>query len=160
MRFFTGRSLVDKLIMNSGGIEAKVAALDGGADDYLTKPFHTPELFARMRVLLRHAGGTRTETSIQTGDLRIEFATRAVFLKDHELRLTATEYALLRILALNLGKVMTHSQLLREVWGPESESNSHYLRIYMRQLRKKIELDASAPKLLINDPGIGYRLMG
>jgi two-component system KDP operon response regulator KdpE len=142
------------------GVEEKVAALDNGADDYLTKPFHTPELFARLRALLRHAPGTQSVTQIKTGDLKVDFASRAVFLGDKEIHLTATEYALLRILALNIGKVITHSQLLKEVWGPISDQNSHYLRIYMRQLRKKIEQDPSMPKLLINDPGIGYRLLG
>jgi two-component system KDP operon response regulator KdpE len=141
------------------GVEEKVAALDNGADDYLTKPFHTPELFARLRALLRHASGTQSVTQIKTGDLKIDFASRAVFLKEKEIHLTATEYALLRILALNIGKVITHSQLLKEVWGPISDQNSHYLRIYMRQLRKKIEQDPSMPKLLINEPGIGYRLL-
>jgi two-component system KDP operon response regulator KdpE len=140
-------------------VEEKVAALDNGADDYLTKPFHNPELFARLRALLRHASGTQSVTHIKTGELKVDFASRAVFIKDQEIHLTATEYALLRILAMNLGKVVTHSQLLKEVWGPTSDDNSHYLRIYMRQLRKKIEQDPSMPKLLINEPGIGYRLL-
>jgi two-component system KDP operon response regulator KdpE len=141
-------------------VEEKVAALDNGADDYLTKPFHNPELFARLRALLRHASGAQPVTQIKTGELKVDFASRAVFIGDKEVHLTATEYALLRILALNLGKVVTHSQLLKEVWGPTSDQNSHYLRIYMRQLRKKIEQDPSMPKLLINEPGIGYRLLG
>jgi len=141
------------------GVEEKVYALDSGADDYLTKPFHNAELFARLRALMRHAGGDKTATAVQTGNLKIDFSARAVFLNSTEIHLTATEYALLRLLALNLGKVITHSQLLREIWGPESEPNSHYLRIYMRQLRKKIELDPSAPRMLINEPGIGYRLI-
>jgi two-component system KDP operon response regulator KdpE len=140
-------------------VEEKVAALDNGADDYLTKPFHNPELFARLRALLRHASGAQPVTQIKTGELKVDFASRAVFIKDQEVHLTATEYALLRILTLNLGKVVTHSQLLKEVWGPTSDQNSHYLRIYMRQLRKKIEQDPSMPKLLINEPGIGYRLL-
>lgn len=140
-------------------VEEKVAALDNGADDYLTKPFHNPELFARLRALLRHASGAQSVTHIKTGELKVDFASRAVFIKDQEIHLTATEYALLRILAINLGKVVTHSQLLKEVWGPTSDQNSHYLRIYMRQLRKKIEQDPSMPKLLINEPGIGYRLL-
>jgi two-component system KDP operon response regulator KdpE len=141
------------------GVEDKVAALDCGADDYLTKPFHNPELFARLRALIRHSGGAITETQVITGALKIDLAARMVFLNDLEIHLTATEYALLRLLATNIGKVITHSQILREIWGPASEENSHYLRVYMRQLRKKIEIDPSASKLLINEPGIGYRLL-
>jgi two-component system, OmpR family, KDP operon response regulator KdpE len=141
------------------GVGDKVSALDAGADDYLTKPFHTPELFARLRAVMRHARGTETETRIVTGNLTVDLAARAVFLRESEIHLTATEYALLRLLAVNLGKVMTQQQLLKEIWGPASEGNSHYLRVYMRQLRKKIEQDPSSPKLLINEPGIGYRLL-
>jgi two-component system, OmpR family, KDP operon response regulator KdpE len=141
------------------GVEDKVSALDTGADDYLTKPFHNPELFARLRALMRHAGGVTAETQVSTGALKVDFTARTVFLNKLEIHLTATEYALLRLLAANLGKVMTHSQILREVWGPTAGENSHYLRVYMRQLRKKIEIDPSAPKLLINEPGIGYRLL-
>lgn len=141
------------------GVEDKVSALDSGADDYLTKPFHIPELFARMRALMRHAGGVIAETQVSTGNLKVDFTARAVFLNELEIHLTATEYALLRLLAANLGKVITHSQILREIWGPTAGENSHYLRVYMRQLRKKIEKDPSAPKLLINEPGIGYRLL-
>lgn len=141
------------------GVEDKVSALDSGADDYLTKPFHNPELFARLRALIRHSGGAVTETRIITGGIRIDLAARTVFFNDVEIHLTATEYALLRLLAMNLGKVITHGQILREIWGPTAGENSHYLRIYMRQLRKKLEIDPSVPKLLINEPGIGYRLL-
>jgi two-component system KDP operon response regulator KdpE len=141
------------------GVEDKVTALDTGADDYLTKPFHNPELFARLRAIMRHSGGVIAEIQVTTGALKVDFPARAVFLNGLEIHLTATEYALVRLLAANLGKVVTHGQLLREIWGPTSEENGHYLRVYMRQLRKKIELDPSAPKLLINEPGIGYRLL-
>jgi two-component system, OmpR family, KDP operon response regulator KdpE len=141
------------------GVGDKVSALDAGADDYLTKPFHTPELFARLRAIMRHDRDAGTETRISTGNLVVDLASRAVFLGETEIHLTATEYALLRLLAVNLGKVVTQQQLLKETWGPASAGNSHYLRVYMRQLRKKIERDPSSPKLLVNEPGIGYRLL-
>jgi two-component system KDP operon response regulator KdpE len=141
------------------GIGDKVSALDAGADDYLTKPFHNQELFARLRALMRHSTGEKSETTILTGTLRIDLSARAVFLGGSEIHLTATEYAILRLLAINCGKVVTHKQLLQEIWGPAGEGNSHYLRVYMRQLRKKIEPDPSSPKLLINEPGVGYRLL-
>jgi two-component system, OmpR family, KDP operon response regulator KdpE len=141
------------------GVEDKVSALDSGADDYLAKPFHNPELFARLRALIRHSGGAPMETRVITGGVKIDLAARTVFLNEVEIHLTATEYALLRLLAVNLGKVVTHAQILREIWGPTAGENSHYLRVYMRLLRKKIETDPSAPKLLINETGIGYRLL-
>ncbi len=141
------------------GVEDKVSALDAGADDYLTKPFHTAELFARLRAIVRHAAGSQVVPQISTGHLNIDLSTRAVSLSGLEIHLTATEYALLRLLAVNLGKVVTQPQLMREVWGPASEENSHYLRVYMRHLRKKIETDPALPKLIINEPGIGYRLV-
>jgi two-component system KDP operon response regulator KdpE len=140
-------------------VDDKVKALDAGADDYLTKPFHPAELFARLRAVVRHSKGIMTQTEIVTGVLKIDLSTRTVFLKDVEIHLTATEYALLKLLALNLGKVITQKQLLREVWGPSAGENTHYLRVYMRHLRRKIETDPSLPKLLINEPGIGYRLI-
>jgi two-component system, OmpR family, KDP operon response regulator KdpE len=140
------------------GVDDKVSALDAGADDYLTKPFHTAELFARLRAIARHAGGANVPSIVSTGKLKIDFSSRSVYFNETLIHLTATEYALLRLLAVNLGKVVTHPQLLREIWGPASENNSHYLRVYMRQLRKKIEVDPALPKLLMNEPGIGYRL--
>jgi two-component system, OmpR family, KDP operon response regulator KdpE len=141
------------------GVADKVSALDAGADDYLTKPFHNQELFARLRALMRHATGAKTETTVIAGNLKIDLSARAVFRSGSEIHLTATEYAIMRLLAINCGKVVTHSQLLKEIWGPVSEGNSHYLRVYMRQLRKKIEPDPSSPELLINEPGVGYRLL-
>jgi two-component system, OmpR family, KDP operon response regulator KdpE len=140
-------------------VNDKVKALDTGADDYLTKPFHSAELFARLRAIVRHSQGTMTQTEVITGALKIDLALRAVFVKDVEIHLTATEYALIKILALNMGKVLTQKQLLCEVWGPSGGENAHYLRVYMRHLRKKIETDPGLPKLLINEPGIGYRLI-
>jgi two-component system KDP operon response regulator KdpE len=140
-------------------VEDKVKALDAGADDYLTKPFHAAELFARLRAVVRHSKGAITQTEITTGSLKIDLSARMVFSDGAEIHLTATEYALLKALALNLGKVLTQKQLLREVWGPAAGENTNYLRVYMRHLRKKIETNSSLPKLLINEPGIGYRLI-
>jgi two-component system KDP operon response regulator KdpE len=140
-------------------VDDKVKALDAGADDYLTKPFHSAELFARLRAIVRHSQGIKAPTEIVTGPLKIDLSSRTVFLKNEELHLTATEYALLRLLSLNVAKVVTQKQLLREIWGPSAEENALYLRVYMRHLRKKIETDPSLPKLLINEPGIGYRLL-
>lgn len=140
-------------------VDDKVKALDAGADDYLTKPFHPAELFARLRAVIRHARGTTAPAEIATGDLSIDLSSRTVRAKGEEIHLTATEYALLKTLALNIGKVVTQKQLLREIWGPSAEENAHYLRVYMRHLRKKIETDPALPKLLINEPGIGYRLL-
>ncbi len=140
-------------------VDDKVKALDLGADDYLTKPFHQAELFARLRAIVRHAKGTVTQTEFRSADLRIDLSARKVFCKNREIHLTATEYALLKLLAQNMGKVITQKQLLQDVWGPAAKENSHYLRVYMRQLRKKLESDPAIPKLIINEPGIGYRLM-
>jgi two-component system KDP operon response regulator KdpE len=139
-------------------VREKVEALDAGADDYLVKPFHTVELFARLRVLVRHATNVTAETLIQTGPLSINLSSRTVILDNNEIHCTSTEYALLKLLARNIGKVVTHKQMLREIWGPSNEENTHYIKIYMRQLRKKIEPGAESLKLIINEPGIGYRL--
>jgi two-component system, OmpR family, KDP operon response regulator KdpE len=141
------------------GVEDKVAALDAGADDYLTKPFHTAELTARLRAIQRHSLAETTPSVLEAGSLRIDFAARVVTDAGEEIHLTATEYALLRILAQNAGKVITHRQLLREVWGTKAEEQAQYLRVYMNHLRKKLEPDPAKPKLLKSEPGIGYRFM-
>ncbi|MEI6167124.1 MAG: response regulator [bacterium] len=140
-------------------LEQKVAALDAGADDYLTKPFYAAELAARLRAIRRHSSTGPAESIYQTGFLQVDFNTRRVTKKGVEIHLTATEYALLRILALNHGKVVTHRQLLRDVWGPQAEEQSQYLRVYMNHLRKKIETTLESSKLIQTEPGIGYRLM-
>ena len=139
-------------------IEQKVAALDHGADDYLTKPFHAAELTARLRAIRRHSPTEPTESVYQAGTLQLDFSARRVTRKGEEIHLTATEYALLRVLAQNHGKVVTHRQLLREVWGPQAEEQSQYLRVYMNHLRKKIETTGDAAILITTEPGIGYRL--
>lgn len=135
----------------------KVAALDAGADDYLTKPFGTAELLARLRAIQRRAPEAH-EPVFTSGDLTVDLATRTVRVKDKEVHLTATEYALLHELVRHAGKVVMHKQLLRAVWGPKAEEQSQYLRVYVTHLRKKIETDAGS-KLIRTEPGIGYRLV-
>ena len=140
----------------------KVAALDAGADDYLTKPFGTGELMARIRVALRHAHSARDagpeSAVLEVGPLRIDLAARVVTRDGKELRLTPIEYRLLVLLAKHAGKVLTHRQILMEVWGPPHAGQTHYVRVYMGELRKKIEEDPTRPKLVITEQGVGYRL--
>jgi len=138
----------------------KIRALDAGADDYLTKPFGTGELLARMRVALRHAarGEAADEPVVTTGDLRVDLASRRVAVGERDVRLTRTEYRLLALLARHAGKVLTHRQLLKEVWGPGAVEQTHYLRVYMGQLRHKIETDPAQPRYLLTETGVGYRL--
>jgi len=141
--------------------EDKVKALDAGADDYLTKPFGAGELLARIRVALRHRAMHRAgqkEAVFVLDDLKVDLASRQVFLKDNEIHLTPIEYRLLAVLVNNAGKVVTHTHLLKEVWGQAYAAQQQYLHVYMAQLRKKIEQDPARPKLLINEPGVGYRL--
>ena len=138
----------------------KVRALDAGADDYLTKPFNAEELFARIRVALRHArsGAAQQEPVFILDTLRLDLAKRQVFVSDQEVHLTPIEYKLLTTLVRHAGKVVTHSQLLKEVWGPAHMNEVQYLRVYMTQLRHKLEKDPARPRFLMNEPGIGYRL--
>jgi two-component system, OmpR family, KDP operon response regulator KdpE len=140
------------------GDSDKVAALDAGADDYVTKPFSTPELLARLRVARRHVQPDEGTTIFRTGSLEIDIAARRVTVKGQEVRLTATEYALLRLLVRHAGRVLTHRQILREVWGPNAGEQTHYLRVYVARLREKIEPEPSRPSLLKTEPGVGYRL--
>ncbi len=137
----------------------KVALLDAGADDYLTKPFSVPELLARIRVAWRHSQPAASEPIFRSGDLEVDLAERTVKVAKNIVRLTATEYELLRILIQHAGKVVTQHQLLKEVWGPHAVNESQYLRVFMGQLRKKIEKDPSQPKLLQTEAGVGYRLL-
>jgi two-component system, OmpR family, KDP operon response regulator KdpE len=149
------------IVISARGREAdKVEALDSGADDYLTKPFGVNELLARIRVALRHAQQARgvTETVVEIGPLRVDFGRREVTLDGRELHLTPIEYRLMALLASHAGKVLTHRQILNEVWGPGHAEQTHYLRVYMAQLRRKIEQDPARPKLLATEPGVGYRL--
>lgn len=136
----------------------KVAALDAGADDYLTKPFGTGELLARMRVALRHSVSSRAEPIIEIGDLKIDLARRLVTIGEAEISLTPTEYKLLSVLARHAGKVLTHRHLLREVWGPGYEDETHLLQVNISNLRSKIEPDPTRPHYIQTEPGVGYRL--
>lgn len=139
----------------------KIAALDAGADDYLTKPFGVGELLARVRVALRHAAQIASgneEPIFQTGELRVDLEHRRVFVSGNEIHLTPIEYKLLAELVRHAGKVLTHRHLLREVWGKGYETESHYLRVHMGSLRRKIEENSSRPRYLRTEPGIGYRL--
>ncbi len=141
--------------------EDKIKALDAGADDYLTKPFGAGELLARIRVALRHRALQQSgsaESLFVLGDLKVDLLKRQVLLDDREIHLTPIEYKLLSVLVRHAGKVMTHNQLLKEVWGSAYVDQTHYLRIYMAQLRHKLEADPARPRFLINEPGIGYRL--
>ena len=136
----------------------KVAALDAGADDYLTKPFGIGELLARVRVAMRHVTQPVIEPVIEVGELVIDLGKREVMLKGERVALTPTEYDLLRVLAQNLGKVLTHTQLLRQVWGAAYEEESHLLRVNVSNLRRKIEPNADQPRYILTEPGVGYRM--
>jgi two-component system KDP operon response regulator KdpE len=137
----------------------KIDALDAGADDYLTKPFGVGELVARIRVALRHAVPAGNGSSVfAVGDLKVDIEKRQVFVAEHEVHLTPTEYKLLLLLVQHAGKVVTQQQLLKAVWGPAYAQESQYLRVYMGQLRHKLERDPARPRYLITEPGVGYRL--
>lgn len=136
----------------------KVEALDGGADDYVTKPFGVGELLARIRTALRHANRVAPETSVvMIGELRVDLAARLVFRSDHEVHLTPLEYKLLVTLLKHSGKVLTHRFLLREVWGPQDSQETHYLRVFVASLRRKLEADPAQPRYILTEPGVGYR---
>jgi two-component system KDP operon response regulator KdpE len=156
-------SHVPIVVISARGQEAdKVAALDSGADDYLTKPFGVPELLARIRAALRHGlqqVGVEPASDFRTGPLRIELAARRVFVDDEEVRLTAVEYRLLSTLVHHAGRVVTHRQLLDTVWGPGHADQTQYLRVYMAHLRRKLEPDPSRPRIFRTETGVGYRLL-
>jgi two-component system KDP operon response regulator KdpE len=139
--------------------KGKVAALDGGADDYVTKPFNSDELLARVRVALRHATNREETALVQAKNLVMDLASRRVTVAGVEVKLSKTEYELLRLLARHAGKVLTHRQILREVWGPGHENDTHYLRVYIAHLREKIENHPESPELILTELGVGYRFL-
>jgi two-component system KDP operon response regulator KdpE len=149
------------IVISARGQESdKIAALDIGADDYLTKPFSVPELLARIRVALRHAARVpgEPEPVFEAGELRVDLGARDVRLGGSEVHLTPTEYRLLALLVRHAGRVVTHRQLLKEVWGQDHIGHAQYLRVYMAQLRRKLERDPANPRLLTTESGVGYRL--
>ena len=141
------------------GEDDKIAALDAGADDYLTKPFSGRELLARVRAILRRTPGASEPAVVRFGAIEVDLATRTVRRDGVEVHLTVKEYALLKLLLQHRGKVVTHRQILRELWGPGSEEQTHYLRVHMAHLRQKLEPDTQAPRHLRTEAGIGYRLV-
>ena len=139
--------------------QTKVNLLDAGADDYLTKPFGTKELLARVRVALRNVGMIEATPAFKSDDLEVDLSLRRVLVSGKEVKLTATEYEVLSRLVRDHGKVISQVQLLKQVWGSAAEDQGHYLRIYINQLRKKIEANPSEPKHILTDPGVGYRIV-
>ena len=137
----------------------KITALDSGADDYVTKPFSTGELLARVRAALRHHQPQGTDALFQSGDIEVDLSARVVKKHGQEVKLTPIEYALLRLFVTHAGKVLTHFQLLKEVWGPTALEQTHYLRVHIAHLREKLENNSSLPELIVTEPGIGYRLL-
>jgi two-component system KDP operon response regulator KdpE len=151
------------IVLSARGQERdKVMALDAGADDYVAKPFSAGELLARIRVALRHTAGAShegSEATFKVGELEVDLLRRHVSVRGGEVKLTPIEYKLLTTLVRHAGKVVTHQQLLREVWGPSHDDQSHYVRVYMAHLRHKLEAEPARPRYLLTEPGVGYRLV-
>jgi two-component system KDP operon response regulator KdpE len=152
-------SAIPVIVLSAVGDEReKVRALDAGADDYVTKPFGTEELLARLRAVLRRTVDTGSEPVVEVGNVRIDLAARLVTRDGEAVHLTPIEFDLVRALARNRGKLITHRRLLQEVWGPEFGEETHYLRVHVAHIRAKLEPDPSRPSLIVTDPGVGYRL--
>ncbi|HEX9820859.1 MAG TPA: response regulator [Methylomirabilota bacterium] len=155
-------SAVPVIVLSARGQERdKVTALDAGADDYVSKPFSAGELLARIRVALRHTAGAShegSEAAFKVGELQVDLLRRHVSVGGRDVRLTPLEYRLLATLVRHAGKVVTHPQLLREVWGPTHDDQAHYVRVYMAHLRHKLEAEPARPRYLLTEPGVGYRL--
>ncbi len=155
-------SAVPVIVLSARGQERdKVTALDAGADDYVSKPFSAGELLARIRVALRHTAGAShegSEAAFKVGELQVDQLRRHVTVGGAEVRLTPIEYKLLTTLVRHAGKVVTHQQLLRDVWGPGHDAQAHYVRVYMAHLRHKLEVEPARPRYLLTEPGVGYRL--
>ncbi|MCC6653106.1 MAG: winged helix-turn-helix domain-containing protein, partial [Candidatus Eisenbacteria bacterium] len=155
-------SQVPVIVLSARGQEQdKIRALDAGADDYVTKPFAMGELHARIRAALRHrtrVGEGGESSVVQVEELRVDLGHRRVSVGEREVRLTPIEYRLVALLARHAGRVLTHEQILREVWGPQATGQHHYTRVYMAQLRQKLEADPSRPRWLVSEPGVGYRM--
>jgi two-component system KDP operon response regulator KdpE len=161
LRELRGWSSVPVVILSARDREHdKVIALDAGADDYVSKPFGVGELLARLRVALRHAAtaGSAEPPVFESGELRVDIAARVVTVAGSEVHLTPIEFKILSMLVRHAGKVLTHRQILRSVWGPEYGDEAHYLRVYMAQLRRKIEPEPARPRWFLTEPGVGYRL--
>ena len=153
-------SRVPIVVVSAVGDEReKVRALDAGADDYVTKPFGSDELTARLRAVLRRTADGSSEPAIEVGDLHVDLADRRVSQDGKDVHLTPIEFDLLRVLAQNRGRLVTHRQLLQEVWGPSYENETHYLRVHVAHIRAKIEPDPARPRYVITEPGVGYRLL-
>lgn len=153
-------SRVPVLVLSVRGQEDdKITALNSGADDYITKPFSSGEVLARLRVAQRHVQPAENPTTFRSGQLFVDLATRTVKLGERKIRLTATEYALLHLFVTHAGKVLTHGHLLREIWGGKDGKKMGYLRVYMAFLREKLEANPAEPELFITEPGVGYRLI-
>jgi len=159
-RGLRGWSAVPIIVLSARGAEAvKVAALDAGADDYVTKPFGMDELLARLRAALRRANPAFDVTTVRTPDFTIDLIAKTVTVPSGEVRLTPTEWQIVELLVRHRGRLVSQTQLLRDVWGPEYHDETHYLRVYMSQLRRKLEPDPAHPRYFITEPGMGYRVI-
>ncbi len=156
LRAWTNLPIIILSVRNSE--EDIVKALDLGADDYITKPFNTSELIARIKANIRRSQEVQGESVFANGNLKIDFTAHVVYKKEEEIKLTNIEYLLLALFFKNAGKVLTHNYILKEVWGPSSTENSQYLRVFIGQLRKKIEDNPSSPKYIVTESGVGYRM--